>query len=115
MLDDQEHPNEAGARLMADLVDALGYDLAGRDRQSLTRASTLPSGPAATRGKAISRSRQLPLRAREAAEIRKSALTHSRQPAPSRPAEYVRLLSSRRDSGNRSLLGRRPIRLRIGR
>ena len=29
MLDDQEHPNEAGARLMADLVDALGYDLAG--------------------------------------------------------------------------------------
>lgn len=29
MLDDQEHPNEAGARLMADLVDTLGYDLAG--------------------------------------------------------------------------------------
>ena len=28
MLDDQEHPNEAGARLMADLLDALGYDLA---------------------------------------------------------------------------------------
>ena len=29
MLDDQEHPNEAGALLMADLVGALGYDLAG--------------------------------------------------------------------------------------
>ncbi|NNC41594.1 MAG: SGNH/GDSL hydrolase family protein [Acidimicrobiia bacterium] len=28
MLDDQEHPNEAGARLMADLLGALGYDLA---------------------------------------------------------------------------------------
>jgi hypothetical protein len=28
LLDDQEHPTEAGARLMAELLDAVGYRLA---------------------------------------------------------------------------------------